>query len=226
VVKKMGAWTTGKWSKGKSEKEGSKASKQRGRLEGGTGPDGEGGRPGPWLTGGRWRKRSGRESKRREGKGAYKRKGWWRMYCHVVRMCISDPSTHPLADLLTPFLLPARNATAREQRPLQCRLDRSTSLSLDLLRRFTRSNPAMRTPVRIVCRTVADHQDCHAYTCTYRPGTLTSHRSWRCVSTSWAPGRTPMVTMHGYGHTVYGGKLTNRGICMRTKQGARLPRSA
>jgi hypothetical protein len=27
VVKKMGAWTTGKWSKGKREKDGSKASK-------------------------------------------------------------------------------------------------------------------------------------------------------------------------------------------------------
>lgn len=64
VVKKMGAWTTGKWSKVKREKEGSKASKNKeaGRraefvcvcvclcggvgLEGGTGPGREGGRPG------------------------------------------------------------------------------------------------------------------------------------------------------------------------------------
>jgi hypothetical protein len=102
VVKKMGAWTTGKGPKGRGRKK--EASKEASGAEcvwavglclwGGTGEERT-----PWLAG--WLPMES------AGQGAYKRKGWWRMYCRVVRMCIS---------IYLPFLPPARNATPRAAR--------------------------------------------------------------------------------------------------------------
>lgn len=87
----MGAWTTGKGSKGKKrETERSKQAKRPGRPSVCVGRDGTGGEREkertPWLAG--WRLAADGERESKGGQGAYKRKGWWRMYCRVVRMCI------------------------------------------------------------------------------------------------------------------------------------------
>lgn len=95
----------------------------------------------PWLAG--WRLAADGERESKGGQGAYKRKGWWRMYCRVVRMCIP---IYPLADLLlTPFPSPStkRNGRrARRQSNDLCTLDR-------IHRRFTRSNPALHAYVYV-----------------------------------------------------------------------------
>ncbi|KAG2573673.1 hypothetical protein PVAP13_7KG269255 [Panicum virgatum] len=116
VVKKMGAWTTGKGPKGGRiggwEEE---RSKQRGR---------------PRVCGEDDALAGCRASDERERD--YKRKGWWRMYCCVVRMCISIyPPGGPRRSVLTlPLASPSQHGTQRrrEHKPLaRPTLDRTTA---------------------------------------------------------------------------------------------------
>ena len=107
VVKKMGAWTTGKGPKGGRiggwEEE---RSKQRGRPRV-CGEDDA-------LAGCR---ASDERERERERERDYKRKGWWRMYCCVVRMCISIyPPGGPRRSVLTlPLASPSQHGTQRRR---------------------------------------------------------------------------------------------------------------
>jgi hypothetical protein len=103
-----------------------------------------------------WRQMQKEIRERKQARGAYKRKGWWRMYCHVVRMCVSTIHLPPGRSADT---FPSPSTKRNGARATTSKDSIDPPLSNTLLRRFTRStNPAMRTPVRIVCRSVADHQ--------------------------------------------------------------------
>jgi len=140
---KDGSVDNWKGSKGRKRK---KQAKRPGRA-GGRVCCGEGGREGgrrertPGLTG--WLAADGERGERESKGGAYKTKGWWRMYCRVVRMCISIYP--PCPDLLTPFAFSQHGTQRRAprqslQRPLHTR---SLARSIDrIVRRFYRSNLA------------------------------------------------------------------------------------